>query len=286
MRRARALNPLRALRPPSSRALTAAEFQQLSDVPPEAEWFADLDSAGTRRMYRAAIAELMRFTGIRGPEEFRLVTRSHVIAWRKALLARGLAGATIRAKLAALSSLFEYLCERNAITHNPVKGVAWPKVESYQCKTPALSDAQVRRLLAAPKCETLKAKRDRAILSVLFFHALRRAELCGLKVHDMTERRGVKHFRVYGKGGKLRYVPIHPATLEAIAEYLDAAGHGQQIAAPLFRPVRANITQDCTTYRGVIDVRSWSNSTVVGLNPTPSAESSLGQGRSRSRVFG
>lgn len=35
-------------------------------------------------------------------------------------------------------------------------------------------------------------------------------------VKDIHERRGVKHLRVRGKGRKLRYVPIHPGTLEAI----------------------------------------------------------------------
>ena len=54
---------LPAPRPPfSRRLLTAKEFQQLKDVPPEVEWFADIDSPGTRRMYRQAIHEFMRFT--------------------------------------------------------------------------------------------------------------------------------------------------------------------------------------------------------------------------------
>lgn len=151
----------------------------------------------------------MGYVGIQTPAEFRTVTRAHVLAWRKSLEEWKLSGATIRRKLAALSSLYQYLCNAHAVPMNPVKGVARPKIEGYQGKTPALSDAQVRHLLAAPKGDGVKAKRDRAILSTLFYHALRRAELCTLTVRDMTERRGVKHFRVHGKGEKLRYVPIH-----------------------------------------------------------------------------
>jgi site-specific recombinase XerD len=108
------------------------------------------------------------------------------------------------------------LCEANAITHNPVKGVKRPKNETSEGKTPALGDHQARRPLEAPDASTLKGKRDRAILSTLLHHALRREELCKLKVKDIHERRGVKHFRIHGKGRKLRYVPIHPGTLEAI----------------------------------------------------------------------
>ena len=92
----------------------------------------------------------MRFVGIAQAAEFRSVTRAHVIAWRDDLTRRGLGGSMIRHRLAALSSLFEYLCERNAVTHNPVKGVKRPPVESYEGKTPALGDHQARKLLTAP----------------------------------------------------------------------------------------------------------------------------------------
>lgn len=64
----------------------------------------------------------MQFTGISHPEEFRQITRAHIIAFRDELRNRDLSGATIRHSLAALSSLFENLCEQNAVTHNPVKG--------------------------------------------------------------------------------------------------------------------------------------------------------------------
>ena len=36
------------------------------------------------------------------------------------------------------------------------------------------------------------------------------------------------------------YIPVHTGALGAIAEYLDAAGHGTNGNAPLFKPVRAN----------------------------------------------
>ena len=233
---------LPVLLPSGSRILTAQEFQGLADVPPEAEWFANIDNAGTRRIYATSLREFMTFVGISDAADFRIVNRSHIIAWRKELETRGLAGATMRSKLAALSSLFDHLCDANAVTHNPVKGVKRPKVETYEGKTPALGDHQARALLDAPADDTLKGKRDRAILSVLLFHAFRREELCKLKVKDITERRGVKYFRVHGKGGKIRYVPCHSGTLERIDDYLILSGHGGDDNGALFRPVRNNVT--------------------------------------------
>jgi integrase/recombinase XerD len=226
-----------------SRLLTDADFHRLADVPPEVEWFANLTNPCTRRAYENAVRDFTRFTGIERPEEFRTVTRAHIIAWRDELAGRALGGSTIRHRLASLASLFEFLCEKNAITHNPVKGVERPKTESGEGKTPALGDHQARKLLAAPQADSIKSKRDRAILSTLLFHALRREELCKLKVKDAKHaRKGVPHLKVSGKGGKTRYVPLHPGTNAVIHDYLEAAGHGEDDTGALFRPVRNNRT--------------------------------------------
>lgn len=224
-------------------ALTDERFHQLAAMPPELEWFSNLDNPRTKRAYQGDLREFIAYVGIQAPEQFRSVTRAHVLGWRQTLEHRGLNGASIRRKLAALSSLYEYLCDRHAVTHNPVKGVKRPKVDSYEGKTPALADGQARQLLDAPDAATLKGKRDRAILAVLLYHGLRRAELCSLDVGDLQERRGVKHLRIQGKGGKLRYLPLHPAAAARIEDYLAHAGHVGDKASALFRALR-NATDD------------------------------------------
>ena len=219
--------------PAPSRHLTAAAYQRLADVPPEIEWFANLGNKSTRRAYENALKDFMAFTGIVRAEEFRTVNRAHVIAWRDELVQRGLSGMTVRHRLAALSSLFEYLCEKNAVTHNPVKGVKRPPVESYEGKTPALGDHQARSLLDAPDGASLKGKRDRAMLSTLLYHALRREELCKLKVKDFKhERRGVAHLKISGKGGKTRYVPLHPAASGLMLDIWNPPGMPRTRPAP------------------------------------------------------
>jgi integrase/recombinase XerD len=228
-----------------ARLLTVEEFGRLAEVPPEAEWFKNIRNPSTKRAYENAIRDFMAFAGIRRPEEFRTVTRAHVIAWRDALGDRvsadgeGLSGITIRHRLSALSSLFQYLCDRNAVAHNPVKGVKRPRGESDEGKTPALGDHQARKLLAAPDEKSLKGIRDRAILATLLYHALRRDELCKLRVRDFRhERQGKRYLRVSGKGEKTRYVPLHGITQDLIEECLTRAGHGEDAAGALFRPLR------------------------------------------------
>ncbi len=218
------MNDRPAIIPETSRILTAAQFQSLAEVPPEVEWFANIENANTRRAYRSDVNEFMAFAGIVNAEEFRLVKRAHLIAWRKELESRSLEAATIRRKLSAIASLFDYLCESNAVQFNPADGVKRPNQGLNEGKSPALGDEQAKALLEAPPPDTLKGLRDRAILSVLLFHGLRRAELCSLRVGDVESRRGVIHFRVLGKGDKIRYIPAHPHTMQRITEYLEKCG--------------------------------------------------------------
>ncbi len=154
----------------------------------------------TRRAYESDVNAFVLFCGVETPAELRIVTRAHIVAWRGVLEAQELAPATIRRKLSAVSSLFDYLCNENAVEHNPVSGVKRPAADNNEGKTPALSDAQARKLLQAPAGLGLKARRDRAIMATYLFHALRRSELASLKVGSLQERRGVMHLTVFGKG--------------------------------------------------------------------------------------
>jgi site-specific recombinase XerD len=98
-------------------------------------------------------------------------------------------------------------------------------------------------LLEAPPADTLKGKRDRAILATLLYHGLRREELCKLRVRDLQQREGVLHFRVHGKGDKVRYIPVGLKAQRLITEYLEASTHKEDLDGALFRPVKNNITK-------------------------------------------
>jgi site-specific recombinase XerD len=185
----------------------------------------------------------MTFAGIRSPTELRLITRAHVIAWRKDLDRRKLAPGSVRRKMSALSSLYEFMTDQNAVATNPVKGVKRPKVDSYEGKTPAIADKEARQLMALPNEKSLKGLRDRALLAAtLLYHGLRREELCKLKVKDIHARRGVPHLRVHGKGSKTRYIPLYPGAQALLNDYLDEARHAADTEGALFRPVSNNRT--------------------------------------------
>lgn len=252
----------------SERRLTGLEFQQLGAVPAAAEWFANIDNPRTRRAYQNDLEDFCNFVGLTGADEFRAVTRAHVLAWRAQLEQRHLAGATIRRKLAALASLFDHLMENNAIAGgNPVHGVKRPKIETNEGKTPALGDDQASLLLNAPDHETVKGLRDRALLSVLLYHGLRREEAARLTTIDLLERRGVKHLRVHGKGGKLRFIPLHPVAAERIYAYLEHDGDRHGSPGPLFRSVRGTTTGAGVTANGIYTVVAhWARVAGIDVN--------------------
>lgn len=129
------------------RRLTALEFQELASVPAAVEWFANIRNPRTRRAYQADLREFCSFVDLAGAEEFRVVNRAHVLAWRAQLERRALSGATIRRKLATLASPFDYLLDNNALAGgNQVHGVARPPVETNEGKTPALGGDQTKQI--------------------------------------------------------------------------------------------------------------------------------------------
>jgi site-specific recombinase XerD len=261
--------------PVGKETLTLTQYNELADVPPELEWLANITNQKTRRFYKSDVNEFAAFTGLPEPAGLRTVTRAHVIAWRKSLESRNLTAASIRCKLSALSSLFDYLCERNAVHGNPVDGVKRPAANGNEGRTPALGDTQARRLLEAPAPDTLTGVRDRAILATLPYHGIRREELCLLRLRDMQSRQGVVHFRIMGKRDKIRFVPVHPMAQRLIEEYLAMAKHsggldGVDLDGALFRLVKNNSTgtldkhlNPASVYRNI--VQKYGRETAVNI---------------------
>jgi site-specific recombinase XerD len=62
----------------------------------------------TRRAYKVDVAEFIAFTNLKDHSELRSVVREHIIASRRDMQSRCLAPTSIRRKLSALSSLFDY----------------------------------------------------------------------------------------------------------------------------------------------------------------------------------
>ncbi len=209
-----------------------------------AYWLKNIPSHNTRQAYQKDLIDFINFKKIIKIDNFKDVKRSDIIDWRDFLRGLdnkpGLAIRSVKRKMATLSRFFSFLCDENILESNVVLGVERPKLQANKGATAPIGDFQTRDLLNGPDTKTLQGKRDRAILATFVYHALRRSELCQLKVKDIEEREGIKQFKILGKGEKVRYVSISHQAIGDLQEYLRASGHENNPESPLFLSVSNN----------------------------------------------
>ncbi|MGK0277070.1 MAG: integrase/recombinase XerD [Ilumatobacter sp.] len=140
----------------------------------------------------------------------------------------GLSAATIKRRLAAVSSLFGYLMVRGdtGVVANPVprglptrrsrhrgqRGV--PLVRGVRRLPQILDVGEVDALFGA-----LRTVRDRAMIEAMLLGGLRRCEVLGLRLEDLR----LGEWRVFiaqGKGGHQRLVPMSQSFFVTVATYL------------------------------------------------------------------
>ncbi len=130
-----------------------------------------------------------------------------------------LAPSTVHRKTAALRSFYKHLRREDLITEDPTVGLTTPRRAK---KLPnVLNQAEVSKLLAAPKGASPQAYRDRAILEVMYACGLRASELTGLETTDVDTHHGMLKAR--GKGSKERIVPLGRQAISAIEMYQRSA---------------------------------------------------------------
>lgn len=123
---------------------------------------------------------------------------------------------TIARRLAAVRSFFRYLVMRGYAAGSPAAVLSTPKLPR---ELPAVAPAQLlERLLESPDPSTPLGTRDRAILELLYATGVRVSELTGLDMGSVDLPGGT--IRVMGKGSHERIVPMHPAAVRRLREYL------------------------------------------------------------------
>ena len=144
--------------------------------------------------------------------------RDLIVDYLLTLRKKNYAEATVARKVAALKSFFQYLQAEGTIRGNPAESLESPRVGRSLPKP--LSVTQVDELLEQPlKRNTPEARRDRAMLELLYAAGLRVSELVSLNVEDLNM--SGPYVRCMGKGSKERTIPIHEQAAGAVVAYLD-----------------------------------------------------------------
>jgi site-specific recombinase XerD len=137
------------------------------------------------------------------------------------LSGRAPSGATIGARIACLSSYYRFLIRMGLVTSNPCDAVERPR--TVQAPARGYSADEVRRLLAVVP-DTIRGRRDRAILLVLILTGRRRTEVLGLKASDLSVDGEMAFYSYRGKGGKTGRRELPRPAFEAIRATLTDAG--------------------------------------------------------------
>ena len=120
-------------------------------------------------------------------------------------------------ELSGVKSFFNYLLITDKIESSPAEFISAPK--SSRTLPDVLSIEEVERIIGSIDTTTVKGRRDRAMLELMYSCGLRVSELISLKLNDLFFGEG--YIRVMGKGGKQRLVPIGRVAQEYVMLYLD-----------------------------------------------------------------
>lgn len=131
---------------------------------------------------------------------------------------KGISKRSNQRRIIAMRRYYEWLLKYRYVSYNPFVTIKAPKHDSSL--PDFLHEEEVDTLIEADaKREDFLAKRDHAIIILLYTSGLRVSELTNLKLQDINLRH--RTMRILGKGKKERIVPFSNTALEAINDYLN-----------------------------------------------------------------
>jgi site-specific recombinase XerD len=200
-------------------------------------WVCDrLPSLNSRRAYFRDLAAFVRHLRAVGIDPLA-VTGDTIRLYKAALQHSGKSSASIAHTLSVLRGTYEQFGKHGLVEWNDVRdiqAVTSPRVEKNT--TPALSEAEARRLLHAPDTATLVGLRDHALLFVFFKTACRCSAVASARVGNLERTDTDYYLLVREKGNKRQRKALLEAA-PAVRAYLEAGGFSDDLEGPLFRPV-------------------------------------------------
>ncbi len=182
-------------------------------------------SKNTEEAYRNDLYQLEKFVQEEATKRGTIPAwdsfgRQEMLSYMLNLKEKKYASTTLARKIAAAKSFFKFLTEEHKVQQNPTENIASLKVGRSLPKP--ITVAQARRLLEEPtKQSTPEAKRDKAMLELLYASGMRVSELVSLNLGDVDVTGGF--VRCFGKGHKERMIPIYPRATQSIHEYTTEA---------------------------------------------------------------
>lgn len=173
------------------------------------EFFAaNIRNVHTRRAYRRAAADFLKWFDDRDVSSIAAVQPLHVATWIE-LQTRELSAPTVKQYLAAIRHLFDWLVTGEVVQVNPAASVRGPSHVSRTGKTPVLAPAEARALINSIDITTPIGLRDRALIGLMVYSFARVGAALGMNVEDVFTQNRRLWVRLREKGGKAYAMPCH-----------------------------------------------------------------------------
>lgn len=181
-------------------------------------------SSNTIAAYRNDLGQLEEFVaptdnGNGHLIDWPTVGQNQVMEYILYLKSQSYSEATIARKVAAVKSFFSFLQAEGKVKSNPTEQLASPKVGKLLPKP--LTVQEIDELLEQPaRRNTPEAKRDRAMLELMYATGLRVTELVSLDLEDVQLDGEKPYVRLVGKGNRERQIPLLEQPVQELTEYI------------------------------------------------------------------
>ena len=176
-------------------------------------------SNNTIAAYRNDLAQFHEFVGNNGSHSWKAVNGSVVVNYVEHLRAKQYKDATVARKVAAVKSFFGFLAAEGNVDSDPTEQLKSPQVGKSLPRS--LTVREVDELLEQPsRRNTPEARRDKAMLELLYATGLRVTELVSLDLTDIALESDPVTVRCVGKGERERVLPLHARPIEELRHYI------------------------------------------------------------------
>jgi integrase/recombinase XerD len=173
-------------------------------------------SANTIAAYNNDLLQMADFFQSKGAKQWSGVDLQLVMSYFIDLKRRGYALATVARKTASARTLFKYLENEGAMRDKLTDNIGSPRVKKSQPRP--LSEHHVRELLKQPdKYPTPEAKRDKAMLELLYVSGMQVTELTSLNMDSLN----LQDDSVLITSSKDRHTSISRSYVPTLKKYMD-----------------------------------------------------------------
>lgn len=171
----------------------------------------------TIQAYATDLVDFIDFLANHGVDKIPDIDASLISRYLVSLSKKNYTSFSIARKLSAIRMFHRFLVSENITLHNPTENISFPKL-SHRLPL-VLNHEEMERLIEQPDTSEKFGLRDRALLEVAYATGVRVSELISISLPDLMFDQHL--VRVFGKGSKMRIIPVGQQAIQAVHHYLE-----------------------------------------------------------------